>query len=130
MRRLQTGPQRHGPRLAQVVGLRPPLPRRSVSVSSVAGVGYNPFAGKTFVITGTLVKRSKADAEISIEARGGKVAGAPSRKTDYLLAGEKAGAKLDKARALGVRVLSEADFDLMIQQAGPITKEQRDAYLG
>ena len=90
----------------------------------------NPFAGKTFVITGTLTRRAKSDAQLSIEARGGRVAGAPSRKTDYLLAGDKAGTKLDKARALGVTVLSERDFDRMIQQAGPITKEQRDAYLG
>jgi DNA ligase (NAD+) len=90
----------------------------------------NPFAGKTFVMTGTLTRRAKSDAQMSIEARGGKVAGAPSKKTDYLLAGDKAGTKLDKARALGVTVLSEQDFDRMIEQAGPITKEQRDAYLG
>ena len=90
----------------------------------------NPFAGKTFVITGTLTKRAKSDAQISIEARGGRVAGAPSKKTDYLLAGDRAGTKLDKARTLGVTVLSEQDFDRMIQQAGPITKEQRDASLG
>ena len=90
----------------------------------------NPFAAKTFVISGTLARRAKADAQMSIEARGGKVTGAVSRKTDYLLAGDKAGASLDRARALGVPVLSEADFERMIQQAGPITKAQRDAYLG
>jgi len=73
----------------------------------------NPFAGKTFVITGTLTRRTKSDAHMSIEARGGKVAGAPSKTTDYLLAGDKAGTKLDKARALGVTVLSEQDFDRM-----------------
>jgi BRCT domain type II-containing protein len=90
----------------------------------------NPFAGKTFVITGTLARRSKDEAQMSIEVRGGKVTGAPSKRTDYVLAGEKAGTKLDKARALGVTVLSELDFEQMIQQAGPVTKEQRAAYLG
>ena len=90
----------------------------------------NPFAGKTFVITGTLARRSKDEARMSIEVRGGKVAGAPSKKTDYVLAGDKAGANLDKARALGVTILSEADFERMIQDAGAITKEQRAAYLG
>jgi hypothetical protein len=81
----------------------------------------NPFAGKTFGITGTLARRSKEEAQMSIEVRGGKVTGAPSKKTDYVLAGEKAGTKLDKARALGLTVLSEQDFERMIQQAGPIT---------
>ena len=46
------------------------------------------------------------------------------------MAGDKAGASLDKARALGIPVLSEADFDRMIEQAGPITAEQRKTYLG
>ena len=90
----------------------------------------NPFAGKTFTITGTLEKRSKDEAAMSIEVRGGKVAGTVSRKTDYLLAGDRAGAKLEAARALGVTILSEADFDRMVKEAGPITKAQRDAYLG
>ena len=90
----------------------------------------NPFAGKTFVITGTLARRSRDEARMSIEVRGGKVAGAPSKKTDYVLAGDKAGAGLDRARALGLTVLSEGDFDQLIERAGPITKAQRDAYLG
>jgi len=90
----------------------------------------NPFGGKTFVITGTLARRSKDEARMSIEARGGKVASTPSKKTDYVLAGDKAGASLDKARALGPTVLSEDHFEQMVKQAGPITKAQRDAYLG
>ena len=90
----------------------------------------NPFAGKTFVITGTLARRAKGEARMSIEVRGGRVTGAPSKKTEYVLAGEKAGTKLDKARALGLTVLSEQDFERMIQQAGPITDEQKRAYLG
>jgi DNA ligase (NAD+) len=90
----------------------------------------NPFAGKTFAITGTLEKRSKDEAAMSIEVRGGKVTGTVSQKTDYVLAGDRAGAKLDTARALGVAVLSEADFERMVKEAGPITKVQRDAYLG
>jgi DNA ligase (NAD+) len=90
----------------------------------------NPFAGKTFVITGTLARRAKDEARMSIEARGGKVAGAPSKKTDYVLAGDKAGSKLDRARELGLTILSEEDFERMIKTAGPITKEQKDRYLG
>ena len=57
----------------------------------------NPFAGKTFAITGTLEKRSKDEAAMSIEVRGGKVTGTVSRKTDYLVAGDRAGAKLEAA---------------------------------
>jgi DNA ligase (NAD+) len=89
----------------------------------------NPFAGKTFVITGTLARRAKDEARMSIEARGGKVAGAPSKKTDYVLAGDKAGAKLDKARELGLTILSEEDFERMLKAAGSLTKEQVAQYL-
>jgi len=88
----------------------------------------NPFAGKTFVITGTLQRRAKDEARMSIEARGGKVTGAPSRKTDYVLAGERAGSALEKARALGLTVLSEADFERMVAEAGPLTPEQVDRF--
>lgn len=69
------------------------------------------FAGKTFVITGTLPTLSRNEAKALIEAHGGKVTGSVSKKTDYLLAGEKAGSKLSKAEALGVPVLSEADLN-------------------
>jgi DNA ligase (NAD+) len=66
-----------------------------------------PFAGLTFVITGTLPTWSRDEAKAFIEARGGKVTGSVSGNTDYLLAGEKAGSKLTKAESLNVPVLDE-----------------------
>jgi len=66
-----------------------------------------PFDGLTFVITGTLPTMGRDEAKAFIEARGGKVTGSVSAKTDFLLAGEKAGSKLEKAEKLGVAVLSE-----------------------
>jgi DNA ligase (NAD+) len=66
-----------------------------------------PFAGLTFVITGTLPTLSRNDAKALIEEHGGKVTGSVSSKTDYLLAGEAAGSKLDKAQKLGVAILDE-----------------------
>ena len=64
-------------------------------------------SGKTFVITGTLPEMGRADAKKMIESAGGKVSGSVSRSTDYLVAGEKAGSKLDKAREYGVAVIDE-----------------------
>ena len=68
------------------------------------------FAGKTFVITGTLPTMSREEAKLMIEANGGKTTGSVSKKTDYLLAGEKAGSKLTKAESLGVAILDETKF--------------------
>lgn len=72
-----------------------------------------PLADKTFVITGTLPSMSRDEAKTYIEAHGGKVSGSVSKKTSYLVAGEAAGSKLDKANALGVPVLSEDDLKAM-----------------
>jgi DNA ligase (NAD+) len=69
-----------------------------------------PLAGRTFVLTGTLPNLKREEAAAKIEAAGGKVTGSVSKKTDYLVAGEEAGSKLDKAQKLGVRVLNEAEF--------------------
>jgi len=69
-----------------------------------------PAAVKTFVLTGTLPTMTRAAARAMIEARGHKVVGSVSKKTDYVVAGEEAGSKLDKARELGVRILDEDEF--------------------
>jgi len=69
--------------------------------------------GLTFVITGTLPTMSRKEAKEYILARGGKVTGSVSSKTDYLLAGEKAGSKLAKAKALEVKVIGEDELKEM-----------------
>ena len=65
------------------------------------------LAGKTFVLTGTLPTLTRQEASEMIQAQGGKVSSSVSKKTHYLVAGEKAGSKLDKATKLGVQVLDE-----------------------
>lgn len=72
------------------------------------------LSGKTFVITGTLPSMKREEAAELITANGGKVTGSVSKKTDYLLAGENAGSKLDKANALGITVISEDELKDMI----------------
>jgi len=73
-----------------------------------------PLAGKTFVLTGTLPTWSRDEAKALIEAAGGKVSGSVSKKTDYVVAGEEAGGKLDRARELDVAVLDEAGLRALL----------------
>ncbi|NJD03440.1 MAG: NAD-dependent DNA ligase LigA, partial [Ruminiclostridium sp.] len=73
------------------------------------------FQGLTFVLTGTLPTFSRAEAGEIIESYGGKTSGSVSKKTDYVLAGEEAGSKLDKARQLGVKVIDEGEFRRMTE---------------
>jgi len=73
-----------------------------------------PLAGQTFVLTGTLPTLAREDAKALIEAAGGKVAGSVSKKTHFVVAGEEAGSKLDKAHELGVTVIDEARLRSML----------------
>lgn len=74
------------------------------------------ISGKTFVLTGTLKSMSRDEAKAKIKALGGDVSGSVSKNTDYVLAGEEAGSKLDKAQEIGVRILSEEEFLKMVQE--------------
>ncbi len=73
------------------------------------------FAGQTFVLTGTLSKYTRDEASSIIESFGGKASGSVSKKTSCVLAGENAGSKLTKAEALGIRIISEDEFEEMIR---------------
>jgi len=86
------------------LGIAPVAAR--LATAPVVGI----FSGKTFVLTGTLPTLSREAAAAKIEAAGGKVSGSVSKKTNYVLAGEEAGSKLEKAQALGVAVIDEAEL--------------------
>lgn len=73
-----------------------------------------PFAGKIFVLTGTLPTMTREEAAAKIESLGGKVSSSVSKKTDYVLAGEDAGSKLDKAQKLGVKIITQEDFAKLV----------------
>ena len=73
------------------------------------------FAGQTFVLTGTLSKYTRDEASAIIESFGGKSSGSVSKKTSFVLAGENAGSKLTKAESLGIRIISEDEFEEMIR---------------
>ena len=79
-------------------------------------VAAGGFTGKTFVLTGTLPTLKREEAEQRILAAGGKVSGSVSKKTSYVLAGADAGSKLEKAQALGVPVIDEAE---LVRLLGP-----------
>ncbi len=79
--------------------------------------GDNIFEGQTFVITGTLPNMGRKEAAELIESHGGKVSGSVSKKTSYVVAGESAGSKLDKANSLGITVLSEEELLKLIEEA-------------
>ena len=110
-----------GPKIAQSVArfFAEPRNRKAVQRLKEAGVsmieaeaheGEKPLAGKSFVLTGTLASMSRDEAKDLIIKLGGRVIGSVSKKTDYVVAGADPGSKLDEARRLGVRTLSEAEF--------------------
>jgi DNA ligase (NAD+) len=120
---LQTIPE-IGPVLAASVRAFADEPHNRALVAKLEAAGVNMesrqpapgitapgrLAGKTFVLTGTLATMTREEATAAIEELGGKVASAVSKKTTYVLAGEEAGSKLEKARLLGIPVLGESDF--------------------
>ncbi|PYJ59931.1 MAG: NAD-dependent DNA ligase LigA [Verrucomicrobia bacterium] len=87
------------------------------SEKSGAAATTGIFAGKTFVLTGTVPSMTREEATARIESLGGKVSSSVSKKTDYVLAGEEAGSKLEKAQKLGVKIIDEKEFLKMIKGA-------------
>jgi DNA ligase (NAD+) len=96
---------KHAIEQLQKVGIDPKMERPAAATD-----GELPLAGKTVVVTGTLPTLQRDDVERLIVKLGGKASGSVSKKTSFVLAGEKAGSKLDKAKELGIEVISEADF--------------------
>jgi DNA ligase (NAD+) len=124
---LQTAPE-IGPVVAESVRKFADEPHNRELVAKLTAAGLNmaslqpavatdaagALSGKTFVLTGTLGTMSRDEATAAIERLGGKVSGSVSRKTSYLVVGEEAGSKLDKAKDLGVPILTEEDFKALI----------------
>jgi DNA ligase (NAD+) len=115
-----------GPRVAESITFYFSVPANRERMEKMKRLGVSPrhiviatgdrLAGKTVVVTGTLTRFSREDIHQLIEREGGKASGSVSSKTSYLVAGEAAGSKLEKAKSLGVPVLSEDEFLAMIEQ--------------
>jgi DNA ligase (NAD+) len=93
------------------------LRKRGVEMTAEKRVVGTALAGLTFVLTGTLPTLTRDEAKARIESAGGKVSGSVSKKTDYVVAGEEAGSKLDKANSLGVKVIDEAGLLEMLSSS-------------
>ena len=91
------------------------LDENGVNMESKNVVKDNRFENKTFVLTGTLPTLKRAEASKIIESFGGKTSSSVSKKTSYVLAGEEAGSKLDKANALGIEIITEEEFMEMVK---------------
>ncbi|MCY4384951.1 MAG: NAD-dependent DNA ligase LigA [Nitrospinae bacterium] len=93
-----------------MAGLEPESPRRMED----SGSGGAAFSGLSFVLTGTLSRRSRSEAKAAIEALGGRVISSVSKNTSFLVAGERPGSKLNSAESLGVDILDENAFEQML----------------
>lgn len=94
------------------------LRARGVKMTSIPGPASSqatPLKDKGFVVTGTLTRYTRDQIEDLIRRAGGRAVGSVSKKTDYVVAGENAGSKLDKARQLGIPILSESEFDALLK---------------
>jgi DNA ligase (NAD+) len=98
-------------------------PPRGAQDATEDGSTGSPFLRKTVVLTGALPGRSREEAKALVEARGGRVAGSVSSKTDMVVAGEGAGSKLEKARKLGVAVIDPEEFERLLSGALDETDE-------
>ena len=119
-----------GPRIGQSIRAFFAAPRNRDLIERLRGHGLNfgevsedvdratPLAGKVFVLTGTLPVMTRDEARARIQAAGGRVSGSVSRKTDYVVAGESPGSKLDRARALAVEVLDEGGLQALLGSEG------------
>ncbi len=115
-----------GPKIADSIAefFSNPANRKLVERLGKAGLAFKgkkkergtTLAGQTFVLTGTLAKYSRDEAKKMIEDAGGRVSGSVSKKTHYVVAGADAGSKLDKAKELGVPVISEAEMEKLVGQ--------------
>jgi DNA ligase (NAD+) len=116
-----------GPKVAQAIQLYFSVPANRERIEKMKRLGVRPqfvaaatgssLAGKTVVVTGTLTRFSRDEIHRLIEREGGKAVGSVSAKTSYVVAGEAAGSKLEKAKSLGVPVLTEDEFVAMIGNA-------------
>jgi DNA ligase (NAD+) len=92
------------------------LQEAGINMIYTSSLSDSSFSGMTFVLTGTLSKFTREEASAIIENKGGKVSSSVSKKTTYLLAGEDAGSKYEKARSLNIKIISEEDFEEMIKK--------------
>jgi DNA ligase (NAD+) len=119
-----------GPKTAEGIRAFFNEPANRILIEELRDLGVDPtppdhpagasalFAGKTFVLTGTLENFTREEAAARIEAAGGRVSGSVSKKTNFVVAGSDAGSKLEKAHKLGVQVLDEQDFQAMLESGG------------
>jgi DNA ligase (NAD+) len=121
-----------GPVVARSVRLFADDPRNREVVARLAEVGVNmtsrdrdtsgpvpgPLAGQVFVLTGTLASMSREEATAALERLGAKVTKSVSRSTNFVVVGEEAGSKLEKARRLGIETLDEEAFQALIMKGG------------
>ena len=96
------------------------LRRAGINMESKKEKAGDLLAGKTFVLTGTLPTLKRSEAKELIESLGGKVSSSVSKKTSYVVAGEEAGSKLDKANELGIPLLTEEELLQMARQENPL----------
>ncbi len=102
--------------MPQTAELIEKLKSLGLNMKSLKEIQSDKFAGKTFVLTGTLPTYTRSEAAAIIESLGGKVSSSVSKKTSYVLAGEEAGSKLKKANDLGVEVIDEETFNKMVSE--------------